>query len=391
MLGVDIVEVSRIENLYNKYRDKFLKIIFNQIEIEILKRKNYNINSMAGLFACKEAVSKANETGIGEISFKDIKIFYKQGSPYAKLFNDTYKLSISHDGGFAIAIAMKLKPKINKIKRNQNTHKGDYGRVGIFAGSKGMCGAAYLSTMAALRMGAGLVYNYVSEDIFDIMSIKYVEAIVKSYENLDYDLLNKLDSIAIGMGLSKSERSKKIINEILNLDKKIVIDADGLNILAENLDLLAKRKDFSTILTPHPVEFQRLSGLSLEEINSNKEEVCKEFSEKYKVILLLKGNKTLVTDSKRIYINSTGNAGMATAGSGDVLSGVIAALLARGLNVYDAACAGAYIHGKAGDIASRRIGEEYMLASDIIKSLGYATSNIYYDKLIETGIEYFRN
>ena len=391
MLGIDIVEISRIENIYNKFSDKFLKKIFNNIEIEILKKKNYNINSMAAMFACKEAVAKANETGIGDISFKDIKIFYKERSPYAKLFDQVYKLSISHDGGFAIAVAIKIKSSSHKLKRDQNTHKGSYGRVAIFAGSKGMTGAAYLSTTAALRMGAGLVYNYVSEDIFDIMSIKYIEAIVKSYEDLDYEFLEKIDAVALGMGLAKSDLAKDLTEKILKLDKNIVVDADGLNILAENLDLLKDRKEFSTILTPHPAEFQRLTGLSISEIEANKEEICRNFAKENKVILLLKGNKTLVTDSNKTYINKTGNAGMATAGSGDVLSGIIAALLARGLDPYNAACVGAYIHGKAGDFASRKVGEEYMLARDIIKSLSSVTANIYYDTLKKDGIGYFKN
>ena len=391
MLGIDIVEISRIENIYNKFSDKFLKKIFNNIEIEILKKKNYNINSMAAMFACKEAVAKANETGIGDISFKDIKIFYKERSPYAKLFDQVYKLSISHDGGFAIAVAIKIKTLSHKLKRDQNTHKGSYGRVAIFAGSKGMTGAAYLSTTAALRMGAGLVYNYVSEDIFDIMSIKYIEAIVKSYEDLDYEFLEKIDAVALGMGLAKSDLAKDLTEKILKLDKNIVVDADGLNILAENLDLLKDRKEFSTILTPHPAEFQRLTGLSISEIEANKKEICRNFAKENKVILLLKGNKTLVTDSNKTYINKTGNAGMATAGSGDVLSGIIAALLARGLDPYNAACVGAYIHGKAGDFASKKVGEEYMLARDIIKSLSSVTANIYYDTLKKDGIGYFKN
>lgn len=391
MLGIDIVEISRIENIYNKFSDKFLKKIFNNIEIEILKKKNYNINSMAAMFACKEAVAKANETGIGDISFKDIKIFYKERSPYAKLFDQVYKLSISHDGGFAIAVAIKIKSSSHKFKRDQNTHKGSYGRVAIFAGSKGMTGAAYLSTTAALRMGAGLVYNYVSEDIFDIMSIKYIEAIVKSYEDLDYEFLEKIDAVALGMGLAKSDLAKDLTEKILKLDKNVVVDADGLNILAENLDLLKDRKGFSTILTPHPAEFQRLTGLSISEIEANKEEICRNFAKENKVILLLKGNKTLVTDSKKTYINKTGNAGMATAGSGDVLSGIIAALIARGLDPYNAACVGAYIHGKAGDFASKKVGEEYMLARDIIKSLSSVTANIYYDTLKKDGIGYFKN
>lgn len=236
-----------------------------------------------------------------------------------------------------------------------------------------MTGSAYLSTTAALRTGAGLVYNFVPEEIFDIMCIKYIEPIVQSSENMDYALVERLNSIALGMGMGKSDRSKKLFREVVRFPQNMVIDADGLNILSQEPELLLERKPYSTILTPHLAELSRLCKMSIGEIKENKEEMARDFSRKYKSVLLVKGNQTAVFCEDKLYINKVGNAGMATAGSGDVLSGIIAALLARGLSPYEAACAGAYIHGAAGDVAADIYGEESMIAGDIIKSLRHIT------------------
>ncbi|MGO3751751.1 MAG: NAD(P)H-hydrate dehydratase [Peptoniphilaceae bacterium] len=377
MIGIDIAEIERIGKLYKKYGDRFLNRVFNKDEIKYLERKAFKSETIAGMYTAKEAIAKANETGIGKISFKDIKIYYKNGSPYGKLFNKNYKLSISHDGGFAICVSILNKRSDNIFNRRKaDSHKGDYGKVGIFAGSRGMTGSAYLSSLAALRMGSGLVYNYVPENIFDIMSIKHTEVIVKSNVGLDLKLLNELDSIALGMGIGKSRESKKLLEEILNLEKNVIIDADGLNILSENKDLLKRRKPFTTVLTPHLMEFSRLTGLNIEDIKKNSKKISKEFSKKYKVVLLLKGNKTIVTYGDKFYINNSGNPGMATAGSGDVLSGIIASLLGRGKNIFEATCLGAYVHGLCGDLASKSLGQESMIASDIIKYMPDVTKNI---------------
>ncbi|WP_138159512.1 NAD(P)H-hydrate dehydratase [Peptoniphilus catoniae] len=375
MIGIDIISISKVDKLYKKYGFKFIDKLFTKEEKEILKRKNFRPKSIAGMFAAKEAISKAMGTGIGKLSFKDIKIYYINSSPYGKALGINYNLSISHDKDLAVAIALESSPKFLH-RRNPDTHKGDYGKVGILAGSRGMTGSAYLATMAALRMGSGLVYNLVPKDIFNIMSIKYIEPIVKTYDDLDSDFLSKLDSLAVGMGIGRTEEAKKILFSLLRLNKKILIDADGLNLISKDPSVLKDREVYTTVLTPHLMEFSRLCGKTIEEINENKEEIAREFARDYKVVLLLKGHRSLVTYDKGFYKNKTGNAGMATAGSGDVLSGIIASLLARGYSAFEAACAGAYIHGLAGDIASENLGEDFMLARDIVKSLKYVLGPI---------------
>lgn len=255
-------------------------------------------------------------------------------------------------------------------KRDVDSHKGTYGKIGIIAGSKGMTGSAYLACTSALRTGSGLVYNVVPKDILDIMTIKYIEPIAKSFDNLNsmLEFLQNLSAICIGPGIGTQKEAEEILKVVLNLEKPILIDADGINLLSKNLEIL-KSRTHSTIITPHTVEFSRLTGLSSSYINENRLESAKKFASKYNVILVLKGNQTIVTSKYATYINKTGNPGMATAGSGDVLSGIITSLLGRNIEPFDAAKLGVFIHGMAGDFAAEELSMDSMIASDIIKNL----------------------
>ncbi len=391
MLGVDIVKINRIEKIYNKFGNKFLEKVFTDKEIIYIEKKNYSIETIAGLFAAKEALSKSMGTGISKLTFKNIEIFHdKNNAPYGKVYNKIFDLSISHEREYAIAVSNFREEIYNddideffKVlrRRSLNSHKGDFGKVSIIAGSKGMTGAGYLASNAALRSGSGLVYNIVPEDILDIMSIKYIEVIAKSFENIDSLIvfLENMDSIAIGPGMGIGKKEEILLEEVLKLDKNIVIDADGITNLSRNLDLLKNRKEYSTILTPHSGEFSRLCGLSVNEIENNRINIAKEFAQKYSCILLLKGNKTIVTDGKRVYLNRSGNPGMATAGSGDVLTGMITSLLGRGVGTYKAACCGSYLHGRAGDLAGKAVGQEALVASDIINNIYKVIEELYID------------
>ena len=154
----------------------------------------------------------------------------------------------------------------------------------------------------------------------------------------------------------------------IKIEKNLLIDADGLNILSKNLNLLGERQDFTTILTPHEGEFARLSGLSLEEIKNNRRKVAEKFAKKYKVILVLKGHETIVTDGDRTYVNKTGNSGMASGGSGDVLTGIISAMM-KNYDLYDAARLGVYIHGLSGDLFASKNSKTSLRARDLIEGL----------------------
>lgn len=262
------------------------------------------------------------------------------------------------------------------IKRKQDGHKGDFGKVGIIGGSAGMAGSVCMAAKSALRSGAGLVYVFVPDEIINIVSIKLTEAIVlKESEISNY--LDKLDAIAIGMGYSQNGRIKHIMKMVMQkFTKPVVIDADGINFLASNIELL-KSKKCPAVLTPHPGEFSRLIKMDIEEVNSNRIFLATKYANELNSVILLKGAGTVVSSIEgTVRINSTGNSGMATAGSGDVLSGIIAAFLAQGMNTFDSASIGAYIHGLSGDIVKKDKTEYGIIASDITDNLPSAFKKI---------------
>lgn len=385
MIGIDIVEVKRIEKVIKEHAN-FLQKVFNEDEIERISKRKNPYERIAGMYAAKEAVSKAMTTGIGKISFHDIKIKYIKDTPYAEVFDQKFYLSISHERNYAIAIAKlacekfteSIEEKIildEKIKslwknREEDTHKGDFGKIAIVGGSLGMTGSSYLSSNAALKAGAGLVYNIVPGEIFDLMSIKFLEPIAKTFSNLDEmeKFLLGLDCVAMGPGMGLGEYAKAVFEKVIKMKKNLLIDADGLNILSKNLELLDEREDFTTILTPHEGEFARLTGLSLDEIKNNRERVAFDFAKKHKVILVLKGHNTIVTKGDEIYVNNTGNSGMATAGSGDVLTGIISAFM-KNYSLFDAAKLAVYVHGLSGDIYAKKNSKTSLRARDIIENL----------------------
>ncbi len=267
-------------------------------------------------------------------------------------------------------------------KRKDNSHKGTYGRVGIIAGSRGMTGAPYLSSQAALRVGAGLVYTIVPKFIEDIMCIKLTEAIIKPIEDMGrgnfisksvveiMEAIEGLDALALGPGYGVDIDRIYLVERIIKSCKiPMVIDADGINCISHNPDILADNKK-DIIITPHPGEMARILGKNTGEIQEKREYYAKYISQKYNIYVVLKGNKTIVTSPEGdIYVNKTGNPGMATAGSGDVLTGMIVGFLGQGLKPFEAAKLGVYLHGLAGDLACKDKGEYSLIASDILEKI----------------------
>lgn len=391
MIGIDIVEVNRIKKIMRDH-ENFLAKVFNEDEIKRIEKRKNPYERIAGMYAAKEAVAKAMTTGIGKISFHDIKIKYIENLPHAEVFNKKFYLSISHEKNYAVAVAKLCEDSPEKIfdekiildeelkaiwkNRDEDSHKGDFGKIAIVGGSLGMTGSSYLSSNAALKSGAGLVYNLVPREIFDIMSIKFIEPIAKSFDDLDEmeKFLGGMDAIAMGPGMGLGDYGRSVFGKIINTEKNLLIDADGLNILSQNLNLLEERKSFTTILTPHEGEFARLTGLSLEEIKNNRKRLAVDFAKKYKLILVLKGHKTIVTDGEEVYVNKTGNSGMATAGSGDVLTGIISAFM-KNYSLFDAARLGVYIHGLSGDSYASKNSKTSLRARDLIENLSTVFKN----------------
>ena len=269
--------------------------------------------------------------------------------------------------------------------RKEDTHKGDFGHVFVVAASRGMTGAAYLASQAALTSGAGLVTCGVPSSLNPIMEVKLTEAmtlalpetkdatLAVSAEKAIVKFAKKADVAAIGPGLSAHPDTRKLVLKLLKkINKPIVLDADGLNALAGNCGILKKRKA-PTILTPHLGEMSRLIGKDVSAIRRNREKIALAFAKKYGVILVLKGHRTVVAASKgSAYTNQTGNSGMSTAGVGDVLTGMIASFVGQGINPYSAAVIGVYLHGLAGDIAAKEKGQFSMLAGDLLEKLPQA-------------------
>ncbi|MDD7306291.1 MAG: NAD(P)H-hydrate dehydratase [Peptoniphilaceae bacterium] len=386
MIGIDIVSISSFQKKISK--NLFLQKIFTENEISYAKKKKNSIQTLAGIFAAKEAITKAMNLNLSYILRKRIEILHSEsGNLYYKVCKNIFKkgLSISHDGDLAVGICYNdfsfvkdLQIDISLGKRKNDTNKSDYGRIAFLGGSKGMAGSIYMSSMAALRSGAGLVYTICPKSISNILQIKSIENIIKeiSCDNFSYSetilaeiirAIYKINVLCIGPGMGNGDNLQVLISKIISyFEGNILIDADGLNAIAKDIDILKIKNNM--VLTPHMMEFSRLTKLSIDNINKNKQEIAINFAKKYKQVLVLKGNKTLVTDGDNLYINNTGNPGMATAGSGDVLSGIISALLYR-LNPFEAAKLGVFIHGLAGDIASKKMSEESLIASDIIDNI----------------------
>lgn len=274
------------------------------------------------------------------------------------------------------AVTTKDLPKLPS--RRPDSHKGDYGRVLVIGGSQGMSGAVCLAAKAALRGGAGLVHAAVPQSILPIVAgyepSYLTTALPDDSEGLlssaARPLLEELtaanDVVALGPGLGRSTDLDALVAWLYtDLGKTLILDADALNALADQQDLLGSAAG-PRILTPHPGEFARLTQLARAEVQANREDLAVRFAKDHGVILALKGNATTVTDGRRAFSNPSGNPGMATGGSGDVLTGLIAALVAQQIAPFESTCLGVYLHGLSGDLAARKIGETALIASDLL-------------------------
>ena len=265
--------------------------------------------------------------------------------------------------------------------RPAEAHKGTFGRVLIVAGSRGMSGAACLAGLGALRGGAGLVYLAVPEGILPIVASvepSYLTIGLPEDDNgrLSAEAQSRLievipgnSAIAIGPGWGQSPDLAELARRLYTtVELPLVVDADGLNSLANPPEALPNAPS-PRILTPHPGEFARLLGTGISSVQNNREQMAAEFAEKNGVILVLKGQGTVITDGSRLAVNTTGNSGLATGGTGDVLTGLLAALLAQGMVPFEAAQLAVHLHGLAGDIAAERLSQPALIASDLPRYL----------------------
>lgn len=260
--------------------------------------------------------------------------------------------------------------------RNPWGHKGNFGKLLLLCGSRGYTGAAFFAAMGALRSGAGLVFLGVPESIYGIEAVKLNEPVIFPLPDAGGRLsadavpeiltrLPQMDAVLVGPGLGQSEGTLAVVRAVLEKAKcPVVVDADGINVLSAHRDLLRGRKS-PTILTPHDGEFARLGGV----IGEDRMAAAAALAEELGCVVLLKGHETCITDGTDGYLNPTGNPGMAVGGSGDVLAGVITALLGAGLSPLEAAACGAWLHGAAGDRCAAELGQYGMLPTDMLSAL----------------------
>lgn len=262
--------------------------------------------------------------------------------------------------------------------RPEDSNKGTYGRLLVIAGSKGMAGAAYLNAHAAYMTGAGLVRIYTSSDNREILQTLLPEAIITTYEEYNKEellsLLTWADGVCIGSGLGMSRLSEKILKTVIEYVKvPCLIDADGLNLLAENNNYLNQMAERRFVITPHMKEMSRLTGTPVEELKADRIQILKDFISRYRITCVLKDSRTLIaSEEKGIRMNLTGNSAMAKAGSGDVLAGVISGWMVQGKEAEDAAELGTYIHGLSGDLAKFEKGVYSVMARDLIEYISKA-------------------
>jgi len=274
-------------------------------------------------------------------------------------------------------------------KRKKKSHKGDYGHILVLAGSKGLTGAAYLASQAALLSGSGLVTLGIPESLNAIMERKLTEVMTlplpetknaalsfAAYKKIK-EFIKKIDVVAIGPGLSQNSSTIKLVRKLIRtLDKPFVLDADGINALKGSPGLLKKVK-VPAVITPHPGELARLLGKKAKDVQKDRLRLARKFAIVYNKLLVLKGHRTIVaTPPGGYYVNTTGNPGMASGGVGDVLTGIIASLMGQGLELSQAATLGVYVHGLAGDLAKKEKGETSLVATDLLKMLPKAFKKV---------------
>jgi ADP-dependent NAD(P)H-hydrate dehydratase len=278
-------------------------------------------------------------------------------------------------------------------RRPADGHKGTFGKVIVIGGSIGMSGAVSLASVSALRTGSGLVTAAIPRAIQNVvagyepcvMTIGLKDdpetGLSEVSEETILSLIDGRDALAIGPGLGKGAAAAWLVESLLRLVKcPLVVDADGLNLAAE-ARLFIRERQCPCVITPHPGEFARLTGRSIVEIEKHREEIAQEFAESHSLVVALKGPGTIVTDGVRLFRNTTGNSGMGTGGSGDVLTGIVVSLLGQQLPAFEATALAVHAHGLAGDVAAEQYTERGMIASDLLKCLPEAWRRLEHARL----------
>lgn len=345
--------------------------------------KIISIDTPSGLYVDKSSVANSVMRSCYTLTFQRVKLAFlmAENEPYlGEVVVLEIGLSKEYDKTENADFELTGENFISKIyiPRKAFANKGDYGYACLLAGSYGMMGAALLSARACLRSGVGKLSCYICKEGYTIMQTSVPEAMCTMFGNKfikGIENLKNFDVIGIGPGIGKHLSHKQLLQKIFKNSKgPVVIDADALNVLS-NYSTLYKSIPPQSIITPHPKEFERLFGKLTNDFQRINLALKK--AKELKIFIVLKGHHTLIaTPEGKGYFNSTGNAGMATAGAGDVLTGILTGLLAQKYTPLNACILGVYLHGLAGDIAAQKFSQEAMIASDIVTHLGTAFKEI---------------
>ena len=398
-LGIDAVGVDRLALAVRRSGDGFLRKAYTQAKLDYCQG---SAERLAGRWAAKEAVIKCFDgTGICFPRRKIEVLPGPNGAPRVRLLGDSagaaIELSITHHSGLAVAAAtlvmpgpvtalplLEPPPAVDLPERPKDGHKGTFGTVVVLAGSLGLTGAAYLSATAAARSGAGLVKLLVADSLYPILAAKCTEVMATPVPEVAPGAVGHLahEAVArqfqgakaalIGPGLGRDRSTWRLIGDlVLEVGCPLVIDADALNALAEGRRALSRLPQ-GRVLTPHPGEMARLTGSPVPRDQPGRVEVARRAAEAWKAVVVLKGARTVVAaPDGEVSEDPHEVPALASGGTGDVLGGLIAGLIAQGLQPFTAAVTGVYIHGEAGRQVAARLGDAGLLASDLLGEIPF--------------------
>jgi hydroxyethylthiazole kinase-like uncharacterized protein yjeF len=393
-VGIDAVGIDRIALAVRRSGAGFLKKAYTEAELDYCQG---SAERLAGRWAAKEAVIKCFDgTGICFPRRRIEVLPSPGGAPRVSLLGDTsgaaVELSITHHSGLAVAAAtltmpgseLLLRPPeaLDLPDRPRDGHKGTFGTVVVLAGSRGFTGAAYLSATAAARSGAGIVKLLVAESIYPILAAKCTEVMATPVPEVSpgvvghvaHDVLSRqfqgAKAALIGPGLGRDSSTWRLVNDlVLEIGCPLVIDADGLNALADSRRTLG-RLPAGRVLTPHPGEMARLTGKPASPRQEDRLELAANAAREWKAVVVLKGARTVVAaPDGQVSEDPHEVPALASGGTGDVLGGLIAGFIAQGLDPFTAAVSGVYVHGEAGRRIAARIGDAGLLASDLLEQI----------------------
>ena len=393
-VGVDVAAVERLAAAYQQFGPRFLRKFLSEREIAYC---GDSPERWAGRWAAKEAIGKAMPAGVSRPRMRDVEILASpDGRPHVMVAKSTtlsgreVDVSIAHDGHVAVAVAViaevrstvepgQLPYGFQLPQRPRDAHKGTFGTVVVLAGSQGFTGAAYLASMGAARAGAGIVRLLVAQSIYPILAQKCTEVIVGPVPEISPGIVGHAslsgalrgfagaESGVIGPGLGRDMSTRRLIEDLVpRIQAPLVLDADALNLLAEHRGSLARFSD-RIVITPHPAEFGRLTGLDTSAVQADRRGLASRYAKLWNKVVVLKGAGTVIAaPDGRLTENPIATPALASGGTGDVLAGMIAGFLAQGLPPFEAAVTAVHVHSVAGLDLEASLGQAGALASDLL-------------------------